>query len=304
MNKTHSPRRYLVFIVRVLGVLFLLGLVFTGVQLFNMASDLAEHSLHPPRSPLHRMPDAVGITNYQEVTFTASDGVAIRGWYMPGSNGSVIVLGHGNQGNRSDELDDAAILTSKGYGALLFDWRGEGQSGGDTVSFGEFEVRDLHAAVDFALAQPGVDPKKIGGLGFSLGASVMTLGAAQDDRIKAVIIEDTFTTLDDVAAWRTRDIPLLGPLAVQVGQKRAGVDASQVRPIDAICKISPRPVLLIYGAQDDYIPPGSADKMFAAACAPKDLWKVPGVGHGGFQQVVPDEYAARIAAFFDQNLLH
>jgi dipeptidyl aminopeptidase/acylaminoacyl peptidase len=301
-------RRYWLKLARFVGVLALLGLIAIGVRLFQMAESLAQDALHPPRMAITQTPADLGIASYQDVSFVTSDGLTIRGWLIPGTNpvpgraGALIILGHGNAANRQEMLGEAAILAAHGYGVLLFDWRAEGQSDGAMVSFGQFETRDLRAAVDFALAQPGVQPGKIGALGLSLGGSAMTLGAAQDDRIKAVIIEASFTTLADVAAWRTRWLPLVGPLAVELGQRQAGVDAGAVRPVDAICKISPRPVLLIYGANDDYITPGSGPQMFAAACDPKELWIVPGAGHGGYLDAQPVEYAARIVGFFDRTL--
>lgn len=286
-----------------LGLVALLALILSGAQVYHVAGTLTNGELHPPRQNFDRLPTDVGIFDYHNVSFVTSDGLTIRGWLVPGSNGAIVILGHGNQNTRADVLPEAAILSSKGYGVLMFDWRAQGESDGDLVSFGQYEVRDLRAAVDFASQQPGVDPGRIGGLGFSLGGATMTLEAAEDDRIRAVIIEDTFTTLQDVVNYATGQFPLLGPLAMQIGQFQAGVSADAVRPVDSICRISPRPVLLIYGAQDDYLRPGSAEAMDAAACAPKDLWLVPGVGHGGFISVVPREYATRLISFFDQNLL-
>jgi len=286
-----------------LGLIVLLALIAAGIWLYQYAANLVQQNVHPPRFTSPLTPPDYGIKLYQEVSFVTSDGLTIRGWFIPGSNGATVILGHTLKGSRVVMLPDAATLSQRGYNVLMFDWRGEGLSDGDTISFGQFEVRDMKAAVDYLIDQKKVDPQRIGAEGESLGGSVVILAAAQDPRIKAVISISSFTSLQDVADFQTRGLPFVGALAMQIGQQQAGVDASQARPIDVVCRISPRPLLLIYGANEDFLPPDSAAKMSAAACDPKQLWVVPGAGHGGFRDVVPQEFAARIVAFFDHNLL-
>jgi fermentation-respiration switch protein FrsA (DUF1100 family) len=77
------------------------------------------------------------------------------------------------------------------------------------------------------------------------------------------------------------------------------VDVDHVRPIDNLCAISPRPVLLIYGELDTDVPPGTAQAMFDAACDPVALWVVQGATHQNYATIVPGEYAARLLSFFD-----
>ena len=54
-------------------------------------------------------------------------------------------------------------LREHGYGVLAWDFRAHGASGGDTCSLGYYEQLDAEAALDYALAQPGV--KHIGRVG-------------------------------------------------------------------------------------------------------------------------------------------
>jgi fermentation-respiration switch protein FrsA (DUF1100 family) len=68
-----------------------------------------------------------------------------------------------------------------------------------------------------------------------------------------------------------------------------------VSPLAHIAEIKPRPVFLIYGEfEADH---GQA--LYAAAGEPRQLWIVPGVGHGGYQTAYPDEYERRVIEFFD-----
>jgi dipeptidyl aminopeptidase/acylaminoacyl peptidase len=286
-----------------IGALILLALVVGGVYLYQYADALAEREIHPPRYPVAMTPADFGMAVYEDVSFTTSDGLTIRGWLIPGWNGATVILGHTHKGSRVVMLYDAATLNGQGYSVLVFDWRGQGLSDGDKVSFGQYEVLDVTAAVDHLILFEGIDPNRIGVMGESLGGTVMLLAAARDDRIKAVVSASPLTTIQDVADFQTRQIPFAGALTVQLGQMKTGVDASKVKPVDEICKISPRPVLLIYGQYENFLPPDTADRMFAAACDPKELWVVPGASHGGFRDVATQEFAARIVAFFNQHLL-
>ena len=60
---------------------------------------------------------------------------------------------------------------------LAWDFRAHGKSGGEFSSLGYYEVRDVKAALDYALAQP--DVKHIGAWGGSMGAVTMIRAAAQ-----------------------------------------------------------------------------------------------------------------------------
>ena len=51
-------------------------------------------------------------------------------------------------------------------------------------------------------------------------------------------------------------------------------------PADAAARISPVPVLIVHGGQDLYFPPEHARELFEGAREPKELWLLPGFGHG------------------------
>jgi dipeptidyl aminopeptidase/acylaminoacyl peptidase len=263
---------------------------------------LAAAAFDPPSIPPDHTPRDAGITDYRDVTFASEDGITLRGWYIPSSNGSAVILAHGFGGNRLDLLPEVALLAGHGYGVLLFDFRGHGASGKAQITVGYHEQRDLTAAIDLVSAQPDVDPQRIGAIGFSMGGATLALVAARDTRLKAAVIESAFDSLDHVVRDK---VGVLGPLteipalwAIQ----RKGIDTGAVRPVDDVCRISPRPVLLIYGDRDHTIPPGAQRAMFAAACGSEETWLVAGAGHQNFMEVAPDAYSARLLDFFAHGL--
>ena len=89
-----------------------------------------------------------------------------------------------------------------GYGALLFDSRAHGESGGTAATWGSLEAGDVAEATRFVRAQPGVT--SIAVLGFSVGASAVSRAAADDSTIGAVILYATWTSLRDEIAYKAR----------------------------------------------------------------------------------------------------
>jgi len=114
----------------------------------------------------------------------------LRAWYAPPQNGAVIVLLPGAGGARDGMLREGAILAR--HGLLMTELRScahpEGQA-----TLGYREAADLTEAVTWIHTQPGV--AHVGVLGYSLGGVTAILGAAQDERIEAVVAEGGFYDL-------------------------------------------------------------------------------------------------------------
>lgn len=263
----------------------------------------------PPNLP-DRTPSDLGVTDWETVHFPSPDGLRLAAWFIPpdpNSNGATIIFVHGMGGNRGNLLDEAVMLHDHGYGALLLDLRSCGESEGTMNTLGYEEWKDVRGAVDYLLTRPEVDAENIGLVGHSLGGAVVLRAAARIPEIKAVIAESAFTSLEDNIK---QGVPaLLGlpafpfaPLVVYFGERETGVDLHEVRPIDDLPQISPRPILFIHGELDEIIDVENARRLYAAAGDPKELYIIPNVGHGGLPQAEPEEFERRVAGFFDQYL--
>ena len=90
------------------------------------------------------------------------------------------------------------MLAGNGYGVLLFDRRGEGESEGDPNLLGWHGERDVHAAVKFLQTRPDVDPESIGGVGLSVGGEMMIAAGAESGALKAIMSEGA-------SGWSVRD---------------------------------------------------------------------------------------------------
>jgi fermentation-respiration switch protein FrsA (DUF1100 family) len=61
------------------------------------------------------------------------------------------------------------------------------------------------------------------------------------------------------------------PMIVFWAEREAGVDASEVNSTEWIKGISPRPVFILQGGQDDHISIDSGEKLYEAVGEPKVL---------------------------------
>lgn len=262
--------------------------------------------ISPRRSLIASTPAERGLS-FEPVTFTSTDGLHLAGWYIPSHNGATIILCHGLGVNRAAMLPQAALLAEHGYGSLLFDFRAHGESEGEMVTYGYAETDDVLAAVDYLLARSDVDPQRIGILGGSMGAATAIRTAARSPHLKAVVAESAFSSLEDEVASSFKAISGLpafpfAPFTVAIAQWKTGQRISEVRPVEDIPSIAPRPVLIIHGPDDELIPAEQGLRLYEVAREPKELWMVDMLDHGSALGVLPDEYERRVVGFFDKAL--
>jgi hypothetical protein len=100
-----------------------------------------------------RTPADIGLTPFDEVMFQTPDGVTAHGWYVPPSNGAVVVLVPGLGGARDGMFDDAAILARHGYGLMMYDLR-TCNVPGSRNSLGYVETNELLGAVEYLSRRP------------------------------------------------------------------------------------------------------------------------------------------------------
>jgi fermentation-respiration switch protein FrsA (DUF1100 family) len=245
---------------------------------------------------------------YEDETARTSDGLTLVGWYVPTENGSLILAQHGYKSDRSEMLDEAAMLHRHGYGVLITSIRAHDRSGGTLITFGQEEMKDMQAWRALAVRLPGVDPQRIGIVGNSLGGSIAIEFAAEDPAMRAVVANSAFSSLSDTIETSVRFYTGLppfpfAPLITFWAEREAHFRAADIDAKRWIAHLSPRPVLLMQGGADVVISKSSGQRLYDAAGQPKELWFEPSVGHAKFDIALPKEYERRVVGFFDQYLL-
>ena len=237
---------------------------------------------------------------HEDVTFRSSDGLRLAGWYVPSRNGAAIVVVHGSGGNRGGTALHALMLARHGYGVLLYDARGRGESQGAPEGFGWTWQRDLAGALAFLKRRPDVDPARIGGLGLSTGAEVLVQAAAQRGDLHAVVADGVEARTARETA-RESDAVETANFAALTLANRVLADAGPPPDLGRLVGAVRAPTLLIASGT-------SSEAAFGRLYARRShgraqLWAIPDAAHTKGLRTHPAAYTARVTRFFDATLL-
>jgi uncharacterized protein len=227
--------------------------------------------------------------------------LTLRGVYAPATNAAAVVLCHGSGGDRYGLLEEASALHARGFGVLLFDFPGHGESDG-SVHWSEGEVRSVQRWVDYLEHRPDVDAQRVGVLGFSMGGYIAALAGARDSRLRAVALLASPADARAHTLHEYRDFTWVGQRAALWALQRHGMQLDGPTPLQDIARIAPRPLLILSGDLDPVVPASVVRTLHAAAQAPKELVLIPGAGHGGYTAHAGPRYLETLVAFFQRAL--
>ena len=288
---THR-RRWAYRVVAVVG-----GLLLAYVLVFPMTTAIVV---------THKYRELIGTPSagYQWVSFRTEDDLELSGWYRPSRNRAAVVLVHGGGGDRTGAVAHADLLARHGYGALVYDSRGRGESDGSPVAFGWDWDKDVAAALAFLRERPDVDPRRIGGLGLSTGGDVLIEVAAEQRGLRAVVADGA--SAESFADYRNLDgLDEAAPFYWTLyNAARVLSGSAPGRPLkDLVAEVSPTPLLLI--ATGGSVPAEiDFNRVYAeAAHEPVEHWELPDVDHTAAIRERPGEYERRVVGFLDEALL-
>jgi dienelactone hydrolase len=169
-------------------------------------------------------------------------------------------LGEPKTTNRTEFLDDAVELARTGTISLLVDaqwsaphWFKTRTTDGD-YDASIRQVKDLRRALDVLLAQPGIDPARVGFVGHDFGGMYGSLLAAVDSRAKVYVIMAVNTSLSE---WF-----LLGT------QPKSKTDyVAKMAPLEPTLYLAKArgAFLFQFAKKDEYVTKAHADEYVAAA---------------------------------------
>ncbi|MGE0227498.1 MAG: alpha/beta hydrolase [Dehalococcoidia bacterium] len=273
-----------------------------ALLLIIVPTHIATFIAHAPRQIIE--PQDLGAA-YETVSFETSDGLTLRGWYVPSRNGAAVALIHGSGGSRMGPARHARMLVRHGYGVLLFDVRGHGESDGTTNALGWGAYPDSKAARDYLASRPDVDPNRIGLLGLSMGAEIAIESAAHDDGYAAIVADGpsgrTFADARDSSLPAATLVVASGTL---LSYELLVAAMSGAMPPPSLVSRSPdvnEPIL--------YIASGDAQEERALVTRIAEhsggdsaLWIIDGAGHTQGLKTFPQVYEERVVQFFDRLL--
>jgi esterase/lipase len=251
---------------------------------------------HKWREPVGDPPSAA----YQDVRFAASDGLELAGWYRPSRNGAAVVVVHGGSSDRKGSAAHASMLARHGYGVLLYDARGRGESEGSENNYGWDWSKDIAGALDFLKARDDVDPGRIGAVGLSTGADALIDVAPERADIAALVADGAAAgSFEDWERLRGTDLGtapgwmMFTTIRVLSGDPPTRALEDQVRKIQS-------PTLLISAGTD-------VEREFnvlydEAARGPVEHWNLPEASHTRAIRQHRAEYERRVVSFLDAAL--
>lgn len=274
--------------------------------------------------PYDDSPEEHGLI-YEKVTFKSEDGLTLSGWVLPAEKPKgLIMLLHGfgvppgnnekgasTTGGKSRILQEVEFLIRGGYSVFVFDFRLQGESEGEKITFGKDEVKDVQAARNFIESRQDLRQLPQGLMGISFGGAMSLLYAPDDKKIKALVTTSSYENLNEQFAREVKVsqfgfLPLIQPISRTSFSFLLGKSLEDLSPEKYIGNIK-IPILIVHGGKDERIPPSEAQSLYEKANEPKTLVMEPNSFHGILSlNKGPDnekeDYKRKVIEFLDQNL--
>jgi len=289
-------------LVRWLGI----GLLLLPV-LWLLASLTFVHVLtRRPHARFAEPAPAVAWGALEEHQLATSDGETLGAWFhRRATDGTTVVVLHGNRGCRGDGLPAAEFFAGQGCAVLLVSLRAHGDSTGEINDFGYSAQRDVVAAVEFLECERPGRPIVLNGT--SMGAAAAIFAASElGERVRGYILESPYRDLHRAVRNRTSlylpavldqiayaGVVVVGPLVLP--------DADRIAPIDYVDGIPASvPVLFLSGTEDERACPSEAQALCDRIAGHATLALFEGAGHGSLIRADPQRYRAAVTPWLRQ----
>lgn len=279
----------------------------------NIAQSIVEKA--KVHKPITQTPADFGLADFEPVTFKTPDGISLAAWWIPADKKikkkdvlATVLLTHGLFKNREQMLSRAVFLHRLGCRILLFDQRGEGQSGDAPLSGGVFESKDFEAAREYLEGRRLVQGPVVF-FGFSLGAiSALRAGAATGSDMEepiAVIADSPLANLKSYISRRTAGgkfaaLPGFLPKVLEAYDEAAGLSLKEedLDLIPVVKRMDGIPTVYITGEKDDLAKSEEVRKLFEATNSrQKRLIYIPDAGHEETYKLYPVIYEKVVEEF-------
>lgn len=155
----------------------------------------------------------------------------------------------------------AQLVSELGFEAVMVDARGHGLSGGDKISLGVGDVKDVEAVTEYIRSKPGYEDKPIVVMGLSMGGATAINSGSLNDEIDGIIALSPFSSWSDVCVdnVETKGFPrwlgeLFRPGVWIHGFLNHGKDFFTITPENCIEQVGDKPILIMRSEEDTIAP--------------------------------------------------
>jgi alpha-beta hydrolase superfamily lysophospholipase len=264
--------------------LFLLAFIIFYFIIFFLVKYYQDRLIFFPSKNIEHTPLDFNL-EYWNIDIKTKDGNKLCGWFIPERESrKVIIFCHGNAGNISHYIEKAVFFKSMGYSALLYDYRGYGESTGksDNINI----CTDIDYIIEHVTQILNIKKENIIVWGWSLGG-VPAAYAGSAYRLKGIVLESTFTSIKDTAS---RLYPALFFLTKRIIRDYNNIFHAQNQKT---------PVLSIHSPEDEIIPFELGKKLFEKISSEKTFLAISGSHNEGFY-VSKDKIKAKFISFFEK----
>lgn len=241
------------------------------------------------------------------VETTNRDGVKLVGHWYPCEGAKRVVLAmHGWRSRWYRDFGASAdFWHDNGCSILYAEQRGQGESGGDVMGFGITERYDCLDWLKWIEAHTEENlPIYLAGISMGATTVLMAAGLPLPERVHGIMADCGFTSPE--AIWRhvAKDnlhIPydLLRRPIDRLCRKKIGCGPGDDSTVAALQR-NEKPVLLIHGTDDSFVPLDMTLQNYQACKAPCRLLVVPGADHGVSYLVSCEGYEAAVKEFWEE----
>lgn len=227
-------------------------------------------------------PNADSVTplkGMEDLTLHSADGTAIKATWWPGSRDVVVVLFHGNAGNRGSRFALMGKLHELGWSVFLLDYRGYGGSDGSPTQAGL--GMDGDAAVAWLRENRPND--KLVFFGESIGGSV-AIDTATRHKPDALIFQGAALAISSVAQGHYAFLPV-GLILKDTWNSKGKIEHIAV------------PTLCMHGELDRVVPIAHGRALYDAAPGKKEWFEVQGAHHNDLPSTAGARWSETIHAF-------
>jgi uncharacterized protein len=254
-------------------ICFIVGLIYIVAITYLLINQRS--FIYSPRARDERNPGQFAVP-YKEVQIPVNRDQVLSAWWIEQGNNTEninLVYCHGNGASLSSLAHVSKIFYSYGWNALLYDYRGYGNSSKNPAGLSEESLaEDARVAYDWLEAKP----QKAGRIfiwGHSLGSAVAARLAYERQSARALVLEGAFPSTWRMARYRYPWAWLPRSFILDNFASEEYVSNSYM------------PKLFIHAEHDRIVPPPFGEELYNRANGKKHWILVKDVGHNDFPDV-------------------
>ena len=205
----------------------------------------------------------------QEDKMTSYDGTQLKLFYVENPSVSKWVLMiHGYRSKHEEMLAYAKLYHKQGYNVVMPDLRASGQSEGSYVGMGMLDKEDMKFVLQWIIRRHRNAAIVVHGNSMGAATALLLAGEKEASQVKAFVADSAYTSVYEMfkeelqLRFHLPSFPLLD-VASLISKMRAGYSFKEVSVIQAI-KRSTKPILLIHGEKDDFVPFSMMQRLYDA----------------------------------------